>query len=60
MLALVLIVLIMATSTYYHLQDKIVAEMVANGEDPIAASCAMSDTLGHHPTCVVYIVGVSK
>ena len=55
-----LVVLILSISRYYYLQDQFVVEMVANGEDPIAASCAMADSYGRNPTCVAYITGVAK
>lgn len=36
-------------------QDRIVADMVNNGTNPVAANCAIHDSMGNNPTCVLYL-----
>ena len=53
LVALIVVTLIIATTMYYRHQNEIMAEMVANGADPLRASCAMQDTYGKNPLCMV-------
>lgn len=55
---LVIIVLSIATVTYYRHQDEIILELVKAGADPIAARCSLVDNMGDNPTCLIYIQSV--
>ena len=53
----VIVIITIISSNFYAKQDQLVAEMIANGVNPIAAACSVGDTLGKQPTCLVYITG---
>jgi hypothetical protein len=42
------------STNYYKTMDQRIVDMITAGVDPIAASCAMSDTYNRQPTCVIY------
>ena len=51
-----IVTLILSITTYYRHQDKIVAKMVSDGENPMEALCSMTDTYGTHPLCLALAV----
>jgi hypothetical protein len=48
----VLAALILTVASVTKHNDKIILEMVEEGADPIAASCAVYDSAGDSPTCI--------
>lgn len=44
--------LMLTITTYYRHQDRIIAQMVADGEEPMEALCSMTDTFGTMPLCI--------
>jgi hypothetical protein len=44
--------LILTVASVTKHNDKIILEMVEEGADPLAASCAITNTQGNSPTCI--------
>lgn len=42
-------------ATYNHNRNIIMADMVKNGANPIAVACAMDDTSGNNPSCILLL-----
>jgi hypothetical protein len=47
------VLLVWIISSYFKDLNGKVAEMVKQGVDPIAVSCALQDNYGNNPTCLV-------
>lgn len=54
-IAIALCVFVSTMVNYSLGQDRIVADMVNNGTNPVAANCAIHDSMGNNPTCVLYL-----
>ena len=55
-IATVIITITISISSYYKHADGLIAEMVLAGANPVAASCALNDSYGKNPVCVIYSV----
>jgi len=38
---------------HYSKQDKIIAGMLLDGINPVAVQCALNDSMGNNPACIV-------
>lgn len=47
--------IVVSSLNYTIEQDRVVADMVNNGMNPVAANCAIHDSMGNNPTCVLYL-----
>lgn len=52
----VIATIVISIATYYHHKNIVINEMVKNGISSIAALCALDDTIGNNPTCVILAV----
>lgn len=52
-IGLVAVALMGAFTGYYKHQNEVIAAMVKDGVDPVAAKCALQDDYGRNPTCLV-------
>lgn len=52
-IAAIIIAVLSYSTSYWTNYNAKVAEMVAAGADPIAVTCALQDTYGNNPVCVI-------
>lgn len=48
-----ILTIVLSTHNYYNNRNILMAELIANGGDPIKMMCAFDDTMGDNPTCVM-------
>ncbi len=49
----VLCTIVASSQAYYAKETAVLANALSKSVDPIGMRCAMSDTLGDNPTCVI-------
>jgi hypothetical protein len=51
--ATTLVAIVITITTYNHNKNIVISEMVKNGASPVEALCALDDSMGNNPTCVI-------
>ena len=46
-------ILIFATANYHSNANETIERLIKEGYDPVAVKCAIEDTYGNQPTCIV-------
>ena len=52
-LATAIVAIVITITTYSHSKNVVISEMIKNGASPVEALCALDDTMGDNPTCVI-------
>lgn len=53
--AITLVSLLISLLLYNHGKNNVLVELVKNGASAIEAACALEDSLGNNPTCVISV-----
>ena len=53
--AVTLLIVILLSTSYFRSENQHIVDMVVAGANPIAATCALQDSMGTNPTCVALI-----
>jgi len=56
MITIIIITIVLSVGIYWRHHNTIIAEMVADGVDPIAVMCALQDDYGNNPVCIALAV----
>lgn len=48
-----LVAIVITCMVYSHHKNLVINELVKNGASPVEALCALDDTMGDNPTCVI-------
>lgn len=52
-LATAIVAIVITCTIYTHNKNFVISEMVKNGASPVEALCALDDSMGNNPTCVI-------
>jgi len=53
---IVTVIVVISITVACHNKNTVILEMVKTGMSPIAALCALDDTIGNNPTCVILAI----
>lgn len=51
--ATALVTIAITIATYNHSKNVVISEMIKNGASPTEVLCALDDTYGDNPTCII-------